>query len=96
MPIAGIVTLIGVALTVAALALYLISVALMLRHVSFTLGTVIAGVWSIAHQTEPLRGVMDQIINDVSQARTTLDRLLESKGVKGVRSSSLRGGRPGQ
>lgn len=81
MPVAGIVTLIGVALTVAALALYLISVALMLRHVSFTLGTIIAGLWSIAHQTEPLRGVMDQVVNEVGQARSTLDGLLASKGV---------------
>lgn len=81
MPIAGIVTLIGVALTVAALALYLISVALMLRHVSFTLGTIIAGLWSIAHQTEPLRGVMDQVVNEVAQARSTLDELLAAKGV---------------
>lgn len=81
MPIAGIVTLIGVALTVAALALYLISVALMLRHVSFTLGTIIAGLWSIAHQTEPLRGVMDQVVNEVAEARSTLDGLLAAKGV---------------
>lgn len=85
MPLAGIVTLIGVGLTVAALALYLISVALMLRHVSFTLGTIIAGLWSIAHQTEPLRGVMDQIVNEVGQARSTLDNLLASKGVSARR-----------
>lgn len=81
MPIAGIVTLIGVAITVAALAIYLIGVAIMLKHVSNTVGTIIAALWAIANQAEPLRGVMDQINGQVSQARSTLEGVLTAKGV---------------
>lgn len=76
---AAIVTLIGVALTVVALAVALIGVALMLRHVSFTLGTIIAGLRAIAHQAQPLDEVLTDINRDLQASRDALEGLLASK-----------------
>ncbi len=61
-----IVTLIGVAVIVGALAAYLILIAYSLNKVSFTLGTVLIGVRAIAAQCEPLREVIGSIGNDVA------------------------------
>lgn len=60
-----IVTLIGVAVIVAALALYLITICYTLNHVSFTLGTVIIGVKAIVAQTDPVPKYVGIILNDV-------------------------------
>ena len=88
MPAAAIVTLIAVALTVLALAFYLVYVALMLRHVSFTLGTIIAGLRAIAHQTEPLEPVVAEINQDLAEVQGALDQLLESKlGADGAKAA---------
>lgn len=76
MPLAGIVTLVGVALTVAALALYLISVIVHLRHTSFTLGTIIAGLRSIAHQTRPVGVIVNQINADLEAVKGVLEGAL--------------------
>ena len=51
---ATIVTLLGVAIIVAAIALYLIIISVTLNHVSYTLGTVIIGVKAIVAQTDPV------------------------------------------
>ncbi len=99
---ATIVTLIGVFLVVAALAGYLITIALTLRNVSFTLGTVLIGVRAIANQTAPVRGVVGDILSDVV-AMDTAFKGLQAKGqvdagsrrgaltTGGSRSSRLRG-----
>lgn len=79
MPAAAIVTLVGVGLTVAALAFFLVHVVLMLRHASFTLGTIIAGLRAIANQTEPLGPVLDEINQDLADTKAALDELLEAK-----------------
>lgn len=76
MQLATIVTLIGVALTVVALAVALIGVALMLRSVSFTLGTIIAALRAIAHQAQPLDGVLGQINRDLEASREALEGVL--------------------
>ena len=73
MPVAAVVTLIGVALTVAALALYLIRVVFILRHVNFTLGTIIAAIHAIANQTQPLGAVMNDINTDLDNVRRSLE-----------------------
>lgn len=62
---ATVVTLIGVFLVVAALAIYLIIIAATLRDVSFTLGTIIIGVRSIVHQTDPVPTYVGTILSDV-------------------------------
>ncbi len=73
---ATIVTLIGVFLVVAALAGYLITIAVTLRDVSFTVGTVLIGVRAIANQTAPLRGVVNDILGDVVAMDTAFKGLL--------------------
>ena len=69
-------TFIGVALIVAALAFYLITIAATLRHVSFTVGTVLIGVRSIANQTAPLAPVVRDILGDVQAIERDLNDLV--------------------
>ncbi len=73
---ATIVTLIGVAIIVAALALYLINICLILNHVSFTVGTVIIGVKAIAQACEPLAPVLRDIKNNISAIDEDLEALV--------------------
>ncbi|HEX2028011.1 MAG TPA: hypothetical protein VHF25_08440 [Nitriliruptorales bacterium] len=91
MPVAAIVTLIGTAATVAVLALYLTKVALDLRHVNFTVGTIIAGLRAIANQTEPLGPVVDEINADLAAIREQLERLVEMRQEQ--QKSTTTGGR---
>jgi hypothetical protein len=72
---ATVVTLLGVAIIVAALALYLINICLILNHVSFTVGTVIIGVRSIAQACEPLAPVIRDIRNDIAAIDEDLEAL---------------------
>lgn len=90
MPIAGVVTLIAVGLVVAALAIYLIWVALLLRRVSFNLGTIVAGLWSIAFQAEPLGRRMNRINQSLDASHRTLAQFVEQK----QRQSQARAGDP--
>lgn len=71
-----IVTLIGVAIAVLAVAGYLTVVAYTLNHVSFTVGTVLIGVRAIANQTEPIGDVLQSILNDVNAINAALGGLL--------------------
>ena len=73
---ATIVTLIGVFLVVAALAIYLIIIAVTLRDVSFTLGTVIIGVRAIVNQTNPVPTYVGTILSDVVAIDQAADQLL--------------------
>lgn len=82
MQLVAIVTLVGVALTVLALAVYLVTVAWLLYKVSFTLGTVVAGLRAIANQTEPLRPVIDEINADLAGVQGALEGLLAKKASK--------------
>lgn len=72
----ALVTSIAAVLTILALVVYLTTVALMLRHVSFTLGTIIAGLRAIALQAEPLRGLMTEIEGDLAAVRSALEQAL--------------------
>ncbi len=78
----AVVTLIGVALTVLVLAAYLLTVAWILYKVSFTLGTVVAGLRAIANQTEPLKPVIDEINADLAGVQGALEGLLAKKTSK--------------
>ena len=75
-----IVTLIGVAVIVGALAAYLIIIAYSLYKVSFTLGTVLIGVRAIAARCEPLREVIGSISNDVTAVEQALGGLVAGAG----------------
>ena len=73
---ATIVTLLGVAIIVAALALYLIIISVTLNHVSYTLGTVIIGVKAIVAQTDPVPKYVGIILNDVTAIDQAAKQLL--------------------
>ncbi|MGH2771764.1 MAG: hypothetical protein ACRDIU_01295 [Actinomycetota bacterium] len=83
----GWVFLIGVLVTVAALAAYLIRISAILVHVNFTLGTVIAGVRAIASQVEPLGPVIGEINRDLGDVRGTLENVVAraTRGRTGAR-----------
>lgn len=82
MPAAGVATLILVLATVAVLAAYLIRVALVLKHVNFTLGTVIAGVRAIELATRPITPILGSIAGDLAATQKALEDLLASKASK--------------
>ena len=73
---ATVVTLIGVFLAVAALAGYLIATALILRNVSFTLGTILIGVQAIVEQVKPVATYVGTILSDVVAIDQAADHLL--------------------
>lgn len=76
-----IVTLIGVAVIVGALAAYLILIAYSLNKVSFTLGTVLIGVRAIAARCEPLREVIGSIGNDIASVEQAMAGLAAGEGL---------------
>lgn len=76
MPVAGIVTLAAIGLTVAALAFYLLHVLVLLRATSFTLGTIVAGLRAIAHQTRPVGEVVTAINSDLGEVKDALESIL--------------------
>jgi len=85
MALAAIVTLIGIAIVVAALAIYLTTIAVILKRVTFTLGTIIAGVGAIDHATQPtamvvsdINGSLERIASAVRERITA--RLAAEKG----------------
>jgi hypothetical protein len=85
MPAAGVVTLLLVLATVAVLAASLVRVALLLKHVNFTLGTTIAGVRAIELATRPINPVLGDIANDLAATQQALDSLLASKAAPAQR-----------
>ena len=87
MGLATVVTLIGVFLGVGAVALYLIIIAYTLNKVSFTVGTVLIGVRSIAAQTEPVGSVVGDIYREVQAIENALSSLLGEDPVpRGLRA----------
>ncbi len=82
MHILSILTLVAVGLIVAALAVYLITIAVLLRKTLFTLGTINVGLRSIAQRVEPLEPILAEINGDLSGVRDALVEILSRKGVK--------------
>ena len=78
--IATYVAFVIIAVVVLAIAGYLIVVAYVLRKVSFTLGTILIGVRSIAYQTEPVNDVVSGIAADVAAIQAALRGLLPAGG----------------
>jgi hypothetical protein len=79
MPAAGVVSIVLVLVTVAALAASLIRVALVLKHVNFTLGTTVAGVRAIELATRPITPILGSIAGDLAATQKALEDLLASK-----------------
>lgn len=84
MPLAGIVTLVGVALTVAALAYYLIHVIVLLGRTHFNLGTIVAGLRAIAHQAAPLERIVGEMNQDLHEVQSLMGRLVQVKVLEGA------------
>jgi len=77
MSFAAIVSLVLIAVLVAALAAYLVWVVLILRHVVDTLGKVTFGVRAIAHRTEPVGPVVADINANLTAVAGALEGLVE-------------------
>ena len=88
---ATIVTLLGVAATVAVLAIYLITIQTVLTKVSYILGTVLIGVRSIANQTQPMASVIRDIDNDIAAARNALDGVVSGGSMRAIGAAPGRG-----
>jgi hypothetical protein len=73
-------TYIGVGLLVLALALYLLTIVVILRRVRETAGLIVFGLRAIAHQAEPVGEVAAQINADLTAVRDALHGLLEKAG----------------
>jgi len=76
--IESILLFLGLAVAVLVIAGYLCTVSMMLKDVSFTVGTVLVGVRSIALQCQPIGGVVREIVRDVQAIEEDLDGLLAS------------------
>ncbi len=74
--LATIVTLIAVFAIALVLAGYLIIISLILKEVSFNVGTVLIGVRAIANQCAPLGPVIRDIVGDVRAIEEDLEALL--------------------
>jgi hypothetical protein len=85
---ATILAFIVVAVVVLALAGYLLAIALTLKKVSFTLGTVIIGVKAIANQTTPVAEVVGGIASNVIAIQNAL------RGVLGLPPAGKGAGAP--
>ena len=89
MPAAGVVTIILALVAVAALAAALVRVAVLLKHVNFTLGTVIAGVRAIELATQPINPVLGDIAGELASTQAALDNLLAAKAAEAKRAPVL-------
>ncbi|MDQ3341982.1 MAG: hypothetical protein M3524_00150 [Actinomycetota bacterium] len=78
MPAVVIVTLVVVALIVAALAFYLAWVVVLLRAIHGTLGKVTFGVRAIAHRTAPIGPLVDEINGNLIPVADALEDLVAS------------------
>lgn len=78
---AAVVTIIAAVLAVAAIAVYLISVAVVLRQINSRLDGVIGAVGKIIDATRPVGPVVASISTDLGAAQGVLEHLLERKGV---------------
>jgi len=74
--IESILTFIGVGAIVLVLAAYLITIAVTLNNVSFTVGTILIGVRAIAAQCQPIGPVVRDIAREVQAIDDDLEALL--------------------
>lgn len=68
----GILTIVGVAVVLGSVAVYLIAYLALLRQSLKTLGTVNAGVRAIARRVEPLEPILAEVNGDLSAVRDRL------------------------
>jgi len=73
MPAAGVATLIGVFLTVVVLAVFLISVVVILKHVFGQLEIILEAVSDVSVKAAPAGAVIDAINSDLAAGHAALD-----------------------
>lgn len=72
MNVFGILTIVGVAVVLAAVAAYLIAYLILLRRAMMTLGTVNVGVRAIGRRVEPLEPILAEVNGDLTAVRDRL------------------------
>ncbi len=87
MSIAAIVSLVLIAVLVAAVASYLIRVIVILRRVVDTLGKVTFGVRAIAHRTEPLGELLGDVNTNLSAVAGALEQLVADVSAPAAKAS---------
>ncbi len=80
MSLAGIIALLLILVFVGILIMYLLRVITILVHVSFTLGTIIAGVRAIASQIETVPETVASVNNDLVPVQNATDQLSSRTG----------------
>ena len=80
MSLAGIIALLLILVFVFILASYLLRVITILVHVSFTLGTIIAGVRAIASQIETVPETIQSVNSDLVPVQNATDQLSSRTG----------------
>lgn len=80
MSLAGIVSLILIGIFVVLLWVYLFRIITILVHVSFTLGTIIAGVRAISSQVETVPETVSSVNQDLTPVQAASDALANRVG----------------
>ena len=80
MSIFGWLDLVLIAVVVISLTSYLYRIIVQLNHVTFTLGTIIAGVAAIANQTQTVPPVVSNVNNNLAPVRAKADALAGRAG----------------
>ena len=80
MGIIGYLDLALIAVVVITLTTYLFRIIKQLQHVTFTLGTIIAGVAAIANQTQTVPPVVSNVNNNLAPVRAKADALAGRAG----------------
>ncbi|WP_219415766.1 hypothetical protein [Pseudonocardia nigra] len=76
MTVFAVLTIVGVAVVLAAVAAYLIAYLVVLRSAMRTLGTVNAGVRAIGRRVEPLGPVLAEVNGDLAAVRDRLGTIV--------------------
>ncbi|MGH2722320.1 MAG: hypothetical protein ACRDJO_12080 [Actinomycetota bacterium] len=80
MPTIGVIILVEIGLICAALALYLFVIIKHLQHVTFTLGTIVAGVRAIVNQTSTVPPSIASVNTDLGPVVKAADGLVAKSG----------------
>ena len=80
MNVFGWLDLVLIAVVVISLVSYLARIIAQLNHVTFTLGTIIAGVAAIANQTQTVPPVVSNVNNNLAPVRAKADALAGRAG----------------
>lgn len=75
----GVVSIVAAVVTVLVLGVYLVLLALALRHVSSRLGALIAAMGKVPEKSERIRPIVQAIDADLDQTRELLERSLRRR-----------------